>query len=103
MSRSVFHLDPLPPFRLDLTAWTLRRRPENAVDRWDGQTYRRVLSLPSGLLEVAVMQVGPPQAPRLRVAVEGQPLRHPVQTAVESSLKRLLGTHVDMTSYYLFA
>ena len=103
MSRSVFHLDPLPPFRLDLTAWTLRRRPENAVDRWDGQTYRRLLSLPSGLLEVAVIQVGPPQAPRLRVAVEGQPLRHPVQTAVESSLKRLLGTHVDMTAYYRFA
>ncbi len=31
-----FQLRPLPPFRLDLTAWVLRRRPENAVDRWDG-------------------------------------------------------------------
>jgi len=33
MSRSTFHLEPVPPFRLDLTVWTLRRRPSNAVDR----------------------------------------------------------------------
>jgi hypothetical protein len=45
MSRTTFHLEPVPPFRLDLTVWTLRRRPDNAVDRWDGQTYRRVLHL----------------------------------------------------------
>ena len=38
-----FTLQPVPPFRLDLTAWALRRRPHNAVDRWDGDTYRRVL------------------------------------------------------------
>src|SRR5512142_1234972 len=37
-----FHLRPLPPFRLDLTAWALRRRARNIVDRWDG-VYRRVL------------------------------------------------------------
>jgi hypothetical protein len=53
MSRSTFHLEPVPPFRLDLTVWTLRRRRDNALDRWDGQTYRRVLPLPAGLVEVA--------------------------------------------------
>ena len=52
MSGNVFFLEPKAPFRLDLTAWTLRRRPENIVDRWDGQTYRRVLTLPTGLVEV---------------------------------------------------
>lgn len=40
---SQFFLEPLAPFRLDLTVWTLRRRPDNSVDRWDGQTYRRVM------------------------------------------------------------
>ncbi|MBV8610422.1 MAG: hypothetical protein JO034_23555, partial [Singulisphaera sp.] len=47
LSQIGFPLKPVPPFRLDLTVWTLRRRPDNAVDRWDGQTYRRVLSLDS--------------------------------------------------------
>jgi DNA-3-methyladenine glycosylase II len=31
-----FVLEPIPPFRLDLTVWTLRRRPDNIIDRWDG-------------------------------------------------------------------
>ena len=42
-----FVLQPVPPFRRDLTVWTLRRRPDNALDRWDGRTYRRVLVLAS--------------------------------------------------------
>ena len=62
MSRSTVHLEPVPPFRLDLTVWTLRRRQENAVDRWDGQTDRRALA---GLAEVAVTQVGLPETPQL--------------------------------------
>ena len=28
-----FELKPVSPFRLDLTVWTLRRRPDNLVDR----------------------------------------------------------------------
>lgn len=103
MSRFTFHLEPAPPFRLDLTAWTLRRRPDNAMDRWDGQTYCRVLPLPAGLVEVAVAQVGPLEKPRLRVAVEGQPRRSSVQAAVVSALERLLGLRIDLTAFYTFA
>jgi hypothetical protein len=33
----------IPPFRLDLTVWALRRRPRNLIDRWDGTTYRRLI------------------------------------------------------------
>ena len=36
-------LRPVPPFRLDLTVWALRRRARNAIDRWDGTTYCRVV------------------------------------------------------------
>ena len=57
MSSNTFVLVPLLPFRLDLTVWTLRRRPDNAVDRWNGQTYRRVLPLPSGPVDVSVTQI----------------------------------------------
>ena len=42
---AVFKLTHLPPFRLDLTVWVLRRLPINQMDRWDGKTYRRVLML----------------------------------------------------------
>jgi DNA-3-methyladenine glycosylase II len=103
MSRNTFQLEPVPPFRLDLTVWTLRRRPDNAVDRWDGQSYRRVLPLPAGPVEVAVTQVGAPELPRLRVVVDGHPLRSPVKTVVASALGRLLGLHIDLAVFYRFA
>jgi DNA-3-methyladenine glycosylase II len=103
MSRSSFLLKPVPPFRLDLTAWTLRRRPDNAVDRWDGETYRRVLALPAGPVEVAVRQAGPPAKPRLRVMVEGHPLDSGTNGKVAATLERLLGLHIDLTPFYRFA
>ena len=102
MSRS-FLLKPMPPFRLDLTVWTLRRRPDNAVDRWDGQTYRRVLPLPSGAAEVAVSQVGPPDAPQLRVSVAGHTLGRAERAVVAATLERLLGLHIDLEAFYRFA
>jgi DNA-3-methyladenine glycosylase II len=101
--RNTFFLTPRPPFRLDLTAWTLRRRADNAVDRWDGEVYRRVLSLPGGAVEVAVTQVGPPETSKLRVTVEGQALSSEVKAAVSSVLGRLLGLELDLGPFYRFA
>jgi DNA-3-methyladenine glycosylase II len=97
-----FELKPESPFRLDLTVWTLRRRPHNVVDRWDGITYRRVLPLSTGLVEVAVTQPSP-KAARLRVTVAGQPIRDAVRAAVTSALERLLGLRIDLTAFYQFA
>jgi len=59
---TTFSLEPVPPFRLDLTVWVLRRRPDNSWDRWDGETYRRTLPTQNGPLDVAVRQAGPPEA-----------------------------------------
>lgn len=103
MDRNAFELKPVPPFRLDLSVWTLRRRPANIVDRWDGTAYRRVLALPGGPVEVAVTQAGSPEAPRLHVAVAGQPVRAAVRTAVTSALERLLGLNIDLSEFYKFA
>lgn len=103
MSQGAMFLEPLPPFRLDLTVWTLRRRPDNAIDRWDGHTYRRVLPLPAGPVEVVVSQVGPAETPRLQVSVEGPPPDPSAKSAVASTLSRLLGLHVDLTAFYRFA
>ena len=62
-------LRPVPPFRLDLTVWALRRRARNAIDRWDGTTYRRVVVLGHRPTELAVRQEGPSITPRLIVTV----------------------------------
>jgi len=103
MSRGTFLLEAIPPFRLDLAVWTLRRRPHNAVDRWDGTTYRRVLPLPAGPVEVAVAQVSPPEAPQLQVVVAGRPIRAAMRVAVTAALERLLGLRIDLTGFYQFA
>ena len=55
-----FPLEAAPPFRLDLTARALRRRPDNLVDQWDGRVYRRVLVVDGAPLAVAVTQPGGP-------------------------------------------
>lgn len=103
MARDTFELRPASPFRLDLTVWTLRRRAHNVVDRWDGTTYRRVLPLLAGPVEVAVEQVASPEAARLKVVVAGQPISVAVRTAVTTALERLLGLRIDLAEFYQFA
>lgn len=98
-----FVLEPLSPFRLDLTVWTLRRRPDNVVDRWDGHTYRRVLPLPVVFAEVSVTQSGPPETPRLRVTVGTVALCHEVQQSITTTLERLLGFRTDVAAFYPLA
>ena len=103
MRRDWFLLQPKSPFRLDLTVWTLRRRPDNVVDRWDGHTYRRVLPLPAGVAEVAVTQNGPSETPRLRVTMGAAALCHEVQQDVTMALERLLGFRTDVAAFYPLA
>jgi DNA-3-methyladenine glycosylase II len=103
MSRLTYSLEPVPPFRLDLAVWVLRRRPENAIDRWDGRCYRRALALGSDAVEVAVTQTGPPETPRLRVTVAGERTDPGTKPAVAAALERLLGLRVDLTEFERFA
>src|SRR6188768_2182072 len=103
MTGNTFELKPVLPFRLDLTVWTLRRRSHNIVDRWDGTTYRRVLPLPTGPVEVAVIQLAPPESARLKVAVAGQPVNAAVRASVTKALERLLGLRINLTEFYRFA
>jgi DNA-3-methyladenine glycosylase II len=103
MRADSFLLEPRSPFRLDLTVWVLRRRPDNVVDRWDGHTYRRVVLLPAGPVEVAVTQIEPPESPRLRVSVTDHPLQPKLRSAVTMVLERLLGLRTDLAKFYRFA
>jgi DNA-3-methyladenine glycosylase II len=99
----VFSLEAVTPFRLDLTVWALRRRPDNLVDRWDGQTYCRVLEVAGAALEVAVTQPGGPGDAGLQVAVVGRRMPPGARLLVTAALERLLGLHVDLADFYRLA
>lgn len=100
---TTFTLEPAPPFRLDLTVWALRRRPDNSWDRWDGQTYRRILPTLSGPVEAAVSQAGPPEAARLQVRAAATRMPPEAEAVVTAALNRLLGLQKDMTAFYRLA
>lgn len=100
----MFEFAPVPPFRLDLTVATLRRRPDNLVDRWDGQTYRRVLVAgDSRLYEIAVSQSGLPDAPCLCVSVSQEKPDAGVKEQVVLALERLLGIRLNLDGFYRMA
>ncbi len=96
--RIAFRLYPLPPFRLDLTAWALRRRPTNIVDRFEGGTYRRVMMFGSVPVDVAVSQVQPIDEPCLEVKASSP---HAVPSeAIGPVIERVLGTRIDLQGLY---
>jgi len=100
---SLLELEPRAPFRLDLTTWALRRRPHNAIDRWDASRYRRVVSVDGGPVALSVTQEGAPGAPRLAVVLAGRPIDPRTEQLARSALDRLLGPSVDLSAFATMA
>jgi DNA-3-methyladenine glycosylase II len=98
-----FFVSPVPPFRLDLTAWALRRRADNAVDTWDGFTYRRALVHGGSPLEIAAAQVDVLPEPRLLVTLTGAQLDQGSEDFARATVTRLLGLDVDLSAFYRLA
>ena len=94
-----FRIDPLPPYRLDLTAWVIRRRPGNPIDRWEDGTYRRVLSFDGAPVEVAVRQGGTVDAPWLDVVAQGPGASAVPVGRLREAVECLLGTQVDLSGF----
>jgi DNA-3-methyladenine glycosylase II len=98
-----FIIRPLPPFRLDLTAWALRRRARNVIDRWDGSTYRRVIRLGARPTEIVVRQAGLSAEPRLTVTATPAPRDRLGRQRVRTIVDRMLGARVDLSGWYRMA
>jgi DNA-3-methyladenine glycosylase II len=98
-----FSIIPIAPFRLDLTAWALRRRPQNLVDRWDGTTYRRVLPFNNLPVEVAIRQTGLSSAPRLNICLIGERLRPEFKREAKALVEKIFGLQVDLEPFYKMA
>src|SRR5438876_12240113 len=92
--RLTFELSPIAPFCLEFTVWGLRRRPQNQVDRWDGTTYQRVISIRGRPAEVRVSELGSREAPRLEVNVIGERVHAGAEAEVRALLTPLLGLEV---------
>ena len=99
MKSHEFQIEPSGPFRLDLTAWALRRNARNSIDRWSTATYGRVLSLAGGPVALAVTQLAGPGAPRLSVVLSGRQIDPPTEQLVRGTLDRLVGLSVDLSRF----
>ena len=101
--RLTFSIVPIAPFRLDFTAWALRRRSQNIIDRWDGTTYRRVVLFGDVPIEVAVRQSEPCDAPRLQVTLTGPGLRPEFKEKAKRLADKMFGLRVDLAPFYKMA
>jgi DNA-3-methyladenine glycosylase II len=94
---------PVAPFRLDFTVWALRRRGRNAIDRWDGATYRRIVVVAGRPTEIAVRQAGSAAEPRLIVMAVPPPRTPSAKARIRKVIDCLLGPRVDLSGWYRLA
>ncbi len=103
MAAFTFTLYPVPPFRLDLTAWALRRRPDNQIDVFDRGRYSRVLPVGETAVEVSLSQDGPPADARVEVRVQGVRRSGGRQSQIAATVEQMLGMRTDLSRFYAVA
>lgn len=91
----------MSPFRLDLTAWVLRRRLRNEIDVWDEDTsrYQRSLVLEHGPVFVSVSQSGSTEESTIRAEVFGDLASESTLSEITAALTRNLGLHRDLSGF----
>jgi DNA-3-methyladenine glycosylase II len=103
MIQETFAFDPVPPFRLDLTVWALRRRVSNQIDQWDGATYTRVLQLDGQPVSVSVSQQQARARPRLLVTASSLAPCAQLPERIGPIITRMLGCATDVTAFSALA
>ena len=96
-------IDPVAPFRLDLTAWALRRRAHNEIDRFDGGVYRRALRVGDRTIALSVIQSGSVDIPHLAVKVSDGCADQQADAIARDALDRLLGLSIDLSGFAVLA
>ena len=100
-----FHLElqVTAPFRLDFTVAVLQRWPQNTLDRWDGQHYRRLMIFGSTPHEVCVSQQQTSDTPTLDVEVSASRIVSNAQEQTISALRHALGLQLNLAPFYRIA
>jgi DNA-3-methyladenine glycosylase II len=89
------------PFRLDLTVWALRRRKANAVDRWDGRQYSRIIVFDDEPVRLIVTQKAAGIGPALQVTARSRTrLSQRTKEEIASTIQTMLGLTVDLKPFY---
>lgn len=95
---------PVPtPFRLDLTAWALRRRGSNIVDQWGNGCYSRLLMHRDSSVRLVVRQRGSAvQELVVTLRSEGR-IDEQLQVSTRSLVQKVFGLSSDLTAFYRLA
>src|ERR1700690_2406148 len=95
-----FSLKPSPPFSLEFTAWALRRRLKNEVDRWNGKYYSRIFVCEDKAVKVSVSQEGGLNKPKLHVVVVGETDDfRTVRTRISATLEKMFSIRKDLSEF----
>ncbi|MEO8972004.1 MAG: DNA-3-methyladenine glycosylase 2 family protein [Ktedonobacteraceae bacterium] len=98
---SIISLPVRSPFRLDLTAWALRRRKTNIIDRWDGSQYTRVIVFNNTSVKITVIQEGTVAEPKLNIILQSEKEFSPqIQKDVQLLIQKILGLTIDLQPFY---
>jgi DNA-3-methyladenine glycosylase II len=97
-------LAAVPPFRLDLTVWALRRREKNIVDQWDGIRYIRTLVCGKDTVKITATSGGTEGDPQLIITLESNADLTPrLQQDIKFLVQKSLGLAVDLRPFYILA
>jgi DNA-3-methyladenine glycosylase II len=97
-------LTAVPPFRLDLTVWALRRRGKNIVDQWDGMRYTRTLVYGQSTIKMTAIQGGTGNDPQVIVTLESKADLDPViEQDIKLLVPKILGTDIYLQPFYTIA
>lgn len=70
------------------------------MDRWDGESYRRVLAIGCDAVRVTVTQSGGTTTPVLHVVAAGAPHGVFTEAIIAAAIERLLGIRIDLQPFY---
>lgn len=95
-----YTLSVLPPFRLDLTVWALRRRQKNLIDKWVGKKYTRVFVIDGNAIQVTIEQKS---GTKLAVTIRSENKIPGVDKIITDTLERMLGVDKNLEGFYKLA
>ncbi len=93
-------LKPDPPFKLDLTAWVLRRRPTNSIDQVTNDAYTRVFAVDGMPVGARIVQLGTIEKPTLGVTLVGSNITPRIEHSIRDCFGEILGLGVDLSDFY---
>jgi DNA-3-methyladenine glycosylase II len=102
MENLSFTLKPIVPFRLDLTAWALRRRLNNIADRWVDESWRRVLVIRGAPVDTMVTQTFDKGNIILKVNLAALRLDSQIENDAAEAVEKCLGIKADLSGFYQF-